>query len=175
MHRVRLIATASVAGAALLGCSESKPPRTATTEVTAATWTTENRLQEENARLQKERDDARDALIDERADHARDLERYNADNARRREHDDIEMRALEALSVADVQAETLRKKAKAAGPAARSSIDATLHDLEAAKANLRSQLQRLHGEMTGAAFESVKSDIEATLADLERATSKRRE
>lgn len=167
----RLAISASVLAAIAAGCSSQKRPASATTETTSATWTTENRLQEENTRLQKERDDARAALLDERADHARDLERFNADNTQRREHDELEMRALEALTVADVQAETLRNKAKNAGASARKSIEDALSEVQDGKAKLRSQLQRLHADTAGAAFESLKSDIESTIADLDRATA----
>lgn len=171
MHGLHVIVTATMLAAVAAGCGNQKRPASATTQTTSATWTTENKLQEENARLQKERDDARSALIDERADHARDLERFNADTKARREHDDLEMRALEALTVADVRTDAMRNKARTGSASARKAAEATITDVQNKKATLRAQLQRLHTDVSGTDWDLLKNDIEASIADLDRAVS----
>lgn len=168
MPRHHVVVLASVLASVAVGCSTRARPVTATTETTgAATWTPESRLQEENARLLKERDDAQAALLDEREDHTRDLERFNADYAAQRERDELEMRALEALTVADVQAEALRKKAKTAPARTRRAIEDALADAQEEKARLHAQLKRLPAASTG--LDALRSDIESTMVNLDRA------
>lgn len=169
MQRHHVVVLASVLASVAVGCSTRARPVTATTETTgAATWTPESRLQEENARLLKERDDAQAALLDEREDHTRDLERFNADYAAQRERDELEMRALEALTVADVQAEALRKKAKTAPARTRRAIEDALADAQEEKARLHAQLKRLHAAAS-TGLDALRSDIESTMVNLDRA------
>lgn len=162
MQRLHAIASAAALFALLFGCRAHEEPATSKTEISSATWTTEHQLAEDKARLAKERDDARAALIDEREAHRRDIERFNADTVARRARDDLEMRALEALTTAEVRVQALRKRAPGAP-----STDRLAGDVRAASARLRALLQRMHADPTE--WEDVKADIESTIDDLERA------
>jgi hypothetical protein len=170
MHPIRmLIPTAAMAAAVVSGCADEKRPP-ATTETTAATTMTT-----ELAETQRERNEARAQLAEERSARETDRQRFANETAARREHDELEMRAIDALEKAGSETQALRDKAARAGAKERREIDKTIDEAKQHKAKLFSDLKRLHSGLGETSWDAFQADVQSTISELDRALSKGRE
>ena len=120
MHTLRMFMPIAIAllGTLTYGCSEK--PAAAPTETTAAT-TGADATRNEIAQLQRERNEARTSLAEERSAREQERQRYADDTAKRREYDNLEMRVLQSLEKADQDIQTLQTKAARAAMKQRST------------------------------------------------------
>lgn len=166
MHPVRrfLPLAAVVTGTLVFGCGgEKRPATTAGATTTTSAEAAQNQINE----LQRERDEAQANLAQERAARERDRQSYTQQTSAQSEHDDLEMRVVDALQKADQDIQSMHDKLGRAGTKQRASMDQSIRDAEQQKAKLYSQLRRLHSE-TGESWDTFKSEVESTITDLNR-------
>lgn len=149
---------------ALAACSHER--KSAPVETTAAQMNAEA-TRNEIAQLQRERNEARAALAEER--NARDLERERnmTEAAQRREHDELELRVLSALEKAGGDMETLRDKAAKANAKQRKEVNAALSDAKSQKESLSADLRKLHGDI-GKPWEEFRAEVDAKIQSLDQ-------
>jgi hypothetical protein len=169
MHFIRsmLIPTAALATAVVYGCGgERRPAVTTTTETTAATTTNEL------AETQRDRNEARAQLAEERTARETDRQRFANETEMRREHDELETRALDAIEKAGNETQALRDKAVRSGAKQRAEIDKTLEEAKQHKTKLFSDLRRLHAGLGNTSWDAFKTDVQSTINELDRVLSK---
>jgi hypothetical protein len=152
------------------GCADEKRPPATTTETTAATTMTT-----ELADTQRERNEARAQLAEERSARESDRQRYANEMAMRGEHDELEIRAIEALEKAGNETQALRDKAARASAKQRQEIEKTLAEAKQQKAKLYSDLKRLHAGLGNTSWDAFRTDVQSTISELDRVLSKGRE
>lgn len=170
MQSIRIITPiAIVLGCTLAACGGEKRQAAAPTEISTTT-TTSDVTQSQMAQLQRERDEARANVEQERALRERESQSHAAEAAKDREHDDLEMRVVEALEKADQDIQSMRDKAAKSTAKQQKAVNATIKDAEQQKAKLYSQLRRIHGDV-GENWDSFKSEVESTINDLTQSLS----
>lgn len=174
MNALRTTIAISAALLAGAGCGGSdRVPVASPTELTGATTGIDS-SHDEMTRLQRERDEARAALVDERVARDQEHQRATTEAAARRQHDELQMRVIDAMASADTEIQTLREKANKANMKQRQTIEKAIGDAQQQKSKLNSDLRRLHREV-GDSWTALGTEVEATLQMLDDSLARARE
>jgi hypothetical protein len=154
----------------LVACSD-RPPATSQTVTTGASMTQEeahSRISE----LERERDEARAALAQERSVQAGERVRQSEELTSRSERDDLEVRVMNGLGKADETGQALRTKLLRGGgakSAERARIEQALTDAHQIRAKIYADLRRLHGGTVGPSWDGFRAEVLKSLSDLDEA------
>jgi septal ring factor EnvC (AmiA/AmiB activator) len=161
MKRMRIaqLVACSVVTAAV-GCGGNERPARSTTETTSTvvrTITPElSAAQETAARLERERDEAREQAAMDKARREREVETL-------RERSDFEAKIRKQLDATDEELEALKVKAERFGPAMRSRIE----HLSMRREDIEQLLRRAHEE-SAVGWERLKADVNAAVEELKK-------
>ena len=174
MNALRTMIAISAVLVAGAGCGGGdKTPATSPAELTGAT-TGVDTSRDEMTRIQRERDEARAALVDERVARDQEHQRATVEATTRRQHDELQMRVIDAMASADTEIQTLRDKAAKANAKQRQTIERAITDAQQQKSKLNSDLRRLHREV-GDSWTALGTEVEATLKQLDDSLSRARD
>jgi hypothetical protein len=126
------------------------------------------------AELERERDEARATLAQERSVAAAERVRQSSETTTGAERDDLEVQAMTTLGKADATDQELRTKLLRGGGAGvkgveRQRIEQALSNAHDIRAKIYADLRRLHGGAIGSSWEEFRAGVLKSLTDLEQA------
>jgi len=172
MNALRTMISISAVLVAAAGCGgEETKPAASPAEITGANVDTSR---DDVTRISRERDEARAALADERVARDQEHQRATVEEATRRQHDELQLRVMDAMAAADTEIQSIRDKAGRATAKQRQAMDKAIGEAQQQKSKLSGDLRRLHREV-GDSWTVLGTEVEATLKQLDDSLARARE
>lgn len=172
MNRTRQIRSVGIAlGIGALAAACGREPVVPATETTSAPMTTTSEAEQskiEIARLERERNEARQRVADELQRNEEQAKKLAAEVEAKRDRADLAQLASSKVEAAEAELKALEKKAARAPAKTRLKMEKSMGEIRDKLANAQAQARQI-GMDHGAAWSSFKTGVETAISDLDRA------